>query len=146
MILKVYLILFALIFAGCEDKQELNSVNKDTNISKKVTDGSKPISKSEIGIASYYADIFHGKPTASGEPYDRDAFTAAHPTLPFGTQVRVTELKNSKSVIVTVNDRGPHTNSRVIDLSYIAAKSIGLVEAGITKVKVETILDINQSR
>ncbi|SFV55265.1 Rare lipoprotein A precursor [hydrothermal vent metagenome] len=134
------------VLAGCEDKQMSNSTPADENISKKAKDSMAPASKVEIGIASYYADIFHGKPTASGELYDRDAFTAAHPTLAFGTQVRVTELKNNKSVIVTINDRGPHVKNRVIDLSYVAAKSIGLVIAGVTKVKVETISDINQSR
>ncbi len=147
MILKIYVLLLAFLMVGCEEKQEVGSSPNyskanDTNVSKKV----EPISKAEIGIASYYADIFHGKPTASGEPYDRDAFTAAHPTLAFGTRVRVTEVANGKSVIVTINDRGPHTKSRVIDLSYAAAESIGLVIAGISKVKVESISDTNQSR
>jgi len=144
MILKIYLIVLTLVVAGCGDKSDITS--KDANISTKAEAISKPISKVEVGIASYYADIFHGKPTASGEPYDRDLFTAAHPTLPFGTKVRVTRLQNSKSIVVTINDRGPHTKRRVIDLSYVAAKSIGLVTAGIAKVKVQTISDINQSR
>lgn len=79
------------------------------------------------GTASYYADDLHGRPTASGEKYDRDKFTAAHLTLPLGTQVKVTNLRTGRSVIVTVNDRGPFTQRFCIDLSKVAAKSIGVI-------------------
>ncbi len=95
----------------------------------------------QYGKASYYADKFHGKPTASGELYDRNKLTAAHRTLPFGTRCRVTNLANGKSVIVRINDRGPHVDTRVIDLSYKAAKQIGLVQAGLADVKVEVLPD-----
>lgn len=91
----------------------------------------------EEGIASYYAESLDGNPTASGEPYDRDAMTAAHRTLPFGTEVKVTNLSNQKEVIVRINDRGPHTKSRVIDVSGAAAKKLNLIDAGTAKVRLE---------
>lgn len=95
--------------------------------------------QSEKGEASYYADSFQGKPTASGEPYDRNKLTAAHRTLPFGTRLRVTRTDNGKSVVVKVNDRGPHKAGRVVDLSYAAADQIGLVRDGVAPVKIEVV-------
>ena len=91
------------------------------------------------GEASYYADSLSGNKTASGEPYDKNAMTAAHRTLPFGTKVKVTYLKTGQSVDVVINDRGPHVKSRIIDLSGAAAKKIGLIDAGHGKVRVEVI-------
>ena len=91
----------------------------------------------EEGTASYYADSLDGNPTASGEPYDRKAMTAAHRTLPFGTTVKVTHLSNDKSVVVRINDRGPHTKSRVIDLSAAAAEKLGLLDSGTARVRIE---------
>ena len=93
----------------------------------------------EFGIASYYSDLFHGKPTASGELYDKGKMTAAHKTLKFGTVVKVTDLENNKSVTVTVNDRGPFISGRIIELSRAAANSIGLVDKGVSRVKVEIV-------
>jgi rare lipoprotein A len=93
----------------------------------------------QTGMASYYAGDFHGKRTACGERYNMNELTAAHPSLPFHTKVKVTNLSNKKSVIVRINDRGPHTKKRVIDLSKAAAKKIGLIQAGVTKVKIEVI-------
>ncbi|NOQ16456.1 MAG: septal ring lytic transglycosylase RlpA family protein [Methyloprofundus sp.] len=93
----------------------------------------------EEGIASYYADKYHGRKTASGALYDKNKMTAAHRTLKFGTKVKVTDLKNNKSVVVTVNDRGPYSKKRIIDLSYVAAKKIGLIKAGLSKVRVEIV-------
>ena len=91
------------------------------------------------GIASYYADEFHGRPTSSGEVYDMHAFTAAHRTLPFNTKVRVVNQENGKSVIVSVNDRGPFKDNRVIDLSLEAAKQIGLIANGTALVRIEIL-------
>ena len=91
------------------------------------------------GVASYYHPDLHGKPTASGALYDQNKFSGAHPTLPFGTRVKVTNLKNQKSVVITINDRGPYTKNRVIDLSYAAAREIGLIEDGLTLVKLEKV-------
>ena len=89
------------------------------------------------GEASYYADSLHGNKTASGEPYNKNAMTAAHRTLAFGTKVKVTYLKTGKTVEVTINDRGPHAKNRIIDLSGAAATTLGLTEDGIGEVEVE---------
>jgi len=88
----------------------------------------------EVGIASWYGPGFHGKTTASGEPYDMYAFTAAHKTLPFGTVVRVVDLATGRSVVVRINDRGPFVAGRIIDLSYAAAEALGILERGIARV------------
>ncbi len=93
----------------------------------------------EPGEASYYHDALSGNPTASGEPYDPDALTAAHRTLPLGTRVRVTNLHNGKSVEVLVNDRGPFIDGRVIDLSFAAARKIGMVRRGVADVHVHLL-------
>lgn len=91
------------------------------------------------GVASWYGRKFHGKRTSSGEPYDMYGMTAAHPTLPIPSYVRVTSLSSGKSVIVRVNDRGPFHTNRIIDLSYTAAYKLGLVAKGQGRVKVESI-------
>jgi len=93
----------------------------------------------ETGVASYYADSLNGNPTASGEPYDKTALTAAHRSLPFGTKVRVTNLSNDKSVVVRINDRGPHVKKRVIDVSGAAAKKLGLLDSGTAKVSIKVL-------
>jgi rare lipoprotein A len=90
----------------------------------------------QVGRASYYGKKFQGRRTASGERYDMHAFTAAHPRLPFGTVVTVTNLKNGRSVRVRINDRGPFTRGRVIDLSYAAAKKLGMLSKGVIRVRV----------
>ena len=89
------------------------------------------------GKASYYANRFHGKKTASGEFFSLTQFTAAHRTLPFGTNVRVTNLDNGKDVVVRINDRGPHLRGRIIDVSPAAAREIGLVDRGAAHVRIE---------
>lgn len=91
------------------------------------------------GMASYYHDKFEGRPTASGQPYRKDSLTAAHPTLPFNTLVRVTNLSNKKSVVVKVNDRGPFVKSRIIDVSKAAAIALGFLDQGLTKVRIEVV-------
>ncbi len=91
------------------------------------------------GKASFYADQFHGRKTANGETFNMEKLTAAHPSLPFGTRVRVTNLRNGKDVIVRINDRGPFIKGRIIDLSIGAAKEIGLIKSGTTQVKLETL-------
>jgi rare lipoprotein A len=90
----------------------------------------------EIGFASYYADRFQGRRTASGERYDRRAYTAAHRRLGFGTRVEVIRLDNGKSVTVRINDRGPFVKGRVIDLSYAAAKELGMLQTGVVEVRI----------
>ncbi|MGD9331102.1 MAG: septal ring lytic transglycosylase RlpA family protein [Desulfobacterales bacterium] len=95
-----------------------------------------PEATAEVGLASYYADRFHGRPTANGERYDRNALTAAHRYLPFGTRVQVTRLDNGKTVAVRINDRGPFVAGRVIDLSRAAAQRIGMLRKGVVRVRV----------
>ncbi|MEI6691686.1 MAG: septal ring lytic transglycosylase RlpA family protein [Chlorobium sp.] len=90
------------------------------------------------GKASYYADQFHGRRTANGETFNMHKLTAAHPSLPFGTWVKVTNLNNGKDVVVRINDRGPFVKGRVIDLSIDAAKEIGIMRSGTVRVKLET--------
>jgi rare lipoprotein A len=92
------------------------------------------------GIATWYGRRYHGKPTASGEPYDMYAMTAAHTTLPIPSYARVTNLKNGRTVVVRINDRGPFVDGRIIDLSYTAAHRIGVLAGGNAMVEVETIL------
>lgn len=93
----------------------------------------------EYGLASYYSDKFQGRPTASGELYDRDKMTAAHKTHPYGTYIRVTRLDNKKSVVVRVNDRGPYISGRVVDVSKKAADQLDLATDGTARVKVEVV-------
>ncbi|MHC9244259.1 septal ring lytic transglycosylase RlpA family protein [Aeromonas jandaei] len=94
---------------------------------------------SETGYASYYADRYHGKKTASGELYRNNLNSAAHMELPFGSMVRVTNLANGKSVVVKVNDRGAFKSGRIIDLSKSAFGSIANIREGVIKVKVEVL-------
>jgi rare lipoprotein A len=91
----------------------------------------------QTGKAYFYADKFDGKPTASGEKYRHSKLTGAHKTLPFGTKVRVTNLANNESVEVTINDRGPYVEDRIIDLSKAAAEKLGFVNQGLAEVKLE---------
>lgn len=91
------------------------------------------------GMASYYADQFHGRRTASGERFDMAALTAAHRTLPFGSKVRVTNAANGKSVVVRINDRGPFTKGRTIDVSRAAAERLGLIARGHGRVELSLV-------
>lgn len=95
--------------------------------------------ETDIEIASYYSDDFNGKKTANGEIYNMYDYTAAHITYPFNTIIRVTNLSNSKKVILRINDRKPDTNGRTIDLSLKAAHKLRMIANGITKVKVEVL-------
>jgi rare lipoprotein A len=95
---------------------------------------------SEEGIASWYGVKFHGRRTSSGERYDMYKMTAAHPTLPIPSYVRVTSLENGNQVVVRINDRGPFLQGRLIDVSYTAALKLGLLKKGRQRVKLERIL------
>ena len=119
-----WLLLLALLLSGCA-----------TTGGRKATPERSP----EVGTASFYSHHFHGRKTASGEIYNENQLTAAHRTLPFGTRVRVTNMKNDRSVVVTVTDRGPSNRRRVIDLSRHAADLLGFVETGTTRVLLEVI-------
>lgn len=98
----------------------------------------------QFGQASWYGHFFQGKPTASGQPYNEDAMTCAHRTLPLGSLIRVTNLRNHRSVVVRVNDRGPVPEDRVIDLSKAAADSLGFEQRGTAPVRVELIASASE--
>lgn len=100
-------------------------------------EAARPAGFIQEGLAVWYGPGFHGRRTASGEVYDMHALTAAHPSLPFGTRVRVTNLRNGKSVVVRINDRGPFGGRYIIDLSYAAARAIGALSA--TRVRLERV-------
>lgn len=91
----------------------------------------------ETGTASYYGAAHHGKRTASGEAFNQNALTAAHRQLPFGTRVKVTNLDNERSVVLRINDRGPHTRGRLIDVSREAAEQLGMLRSGTAKVRIQ---------
>ena len=93
----------------------------------------------ELGLASWYGEQFQGNSTASGEAYDMNGLTAAHRSLPLGTKIKVTNLKNNRSLIVRVNDRGPFISSRILDLSMGAAKKLGFLGAGVAYVRSEVV-------
>ena len=98
-----------------------------------------PMKAQTEGLASYYANKFHGRRTSSGSTYDKNAYTCAHRTYPFGTMLKVTNLRNNKSTIVKVNDRGPFAHKRIIDLSYAAAKQLGIVSRGVARVELTQV-------
>ena len=93
----------------------------------------------QTGMISYYGEEFHGRKTASGDIFDKNAFTAAHKTLPFHTKIKVTNLDNGKSVVVEVNDRGPYARGRILDVSFGAAKALGLIGKGTAKAKIAVL-------
>ncbi|RKZ28309.1 septal ring lytic transglycosylase RlpA family lipoprotein [bacterium] len=129
----IFLLVGTLFFAGC--------VASPRYISRKAVKGSEGefTFKEQVGLASYYADEFHGHPTASGEIFDMNGLTAAHRTLPLGTRIRVTNLENGKEVIVTVNDRGPYVKGRILDLSKGAAEKIDMLTSGTAIVRIELV-------
>jgi len=98
-----------------------------------------PIVQNEEGLASWYGHPFDGRPTSSGEIYNMHDLTAAHRTLPFGTQVRVHDLDNGQDVVIRVNDRGPFVEGRILDLSYEAARQMGMIGAGTARVRLEIL-------
>ncbi|MBE9179019.1 septal ring lytic transglycosylase RlpA family protein [Oculatella sp. LEGE 06141] len=104
-----------------------------------------PIQFSVTGLASWYGPGFNGRRSASGEVFNQNAMTAAHRNLPFGTQVRVTNLNNGQSVVVRINDRGPFSRHRIIDLSAGAARAVGLMQAGVAPVSVDVIGTTNSA-
>jgi rare lipoprotein A len=133
----VLLIFFLLSSCGPRHRivydRRVPSPEKGARIEKKETKGV------QYGVASWYGSDFHGKQTSSGEVYDMYQLTCAHNTLPLGTMVMVTNLENGSSVEVKVNDRGPFVKERIIDLSYAAARILGICEKGTAMVKVEVI-------
>ncbi|MCC5943902.1 MAG: septal ring lytic transglycosylase RlpA family protein [Bernardetiaceae bacterium] len=122
-------------------EQKANTkTEKDTpNKKNKPEEQAPKVVSTQEGQASYYGDKYHGRPTASGEKYNKTQLTAAHPKLAFGTTVRVTNLKNQKTVTVRINDRGPFVRGRIIDLSRAAAEKIDMIRDGVVPVKIEVL-------
>jgi rare lipoprotein A len=122
--------------SSLKEEIKIEEVQADEAQKEAVKEGVK---EAVIGIASYYAAKFHGRRTASGEKFSQKVLTAAHLTLPFGTLLKVTNLQNMKSVIVRVNDRGPHVRGRIVDLSRAAAELIGMRHTGTARVELEIL-------
>lgn len=118
--------LASLVLAGCASGP--SRVPGESTPAERKDDGESEIAR---GLASWYGEKFQGRRTASGERFDMNALTAAHPSLPFGTRVRVRNPRNGREVEVRINDRGPFTGRRIIDLSRAAAQAIDLVQAGV---------------
>jgi rare lipoprotein A len=93
--------------------------------------------RTQDGFASYYGASFAGRRTASGERFDPQAFTAAHRDLPFGTRIRLTNLDNGRTVVVRINDRGPYADGRIVDVSWAAARELGMLRSGVARVRLE---------
>ena len=146
-IIHVLCCVAVLLLAGCvstprfTDRGELHSGDHRSpeRTEQPIQQNSGKILLTLEGIASYYANDFHGKQTSNGEIFDMNALTAAHRTFPFGTKVRVTNLENNKIVIVRVNDRGPFKEGRMMDLSMGAAKEIDLIRTGTARVRLEVL-------
>jgi rare lipoprotein A len=142
--LRLALIVSALAGFGCASVPHGRLAADLTSIDRMVPApapmlASRGMGAIQVGIASFYHSSLVGNLTANGERYDEGALTAAHRTLGLGTRVRVTNLENRRSVVVTVNDRGPYAKGRIIDLSRRAARVLGFVHDGVTKVKVEPL-------
>lgn len=143
---KFFLLILILMIAGCHAK----TVNKKTLAAHKTKSQPQQITVTnkvctQKGIASWYGKKFHKRRTSSGERYNMYQLTAAHRTLPFATRLLVTNERNGRQVIVRVNDRGPFKKNRMIDLSYAAAKKLGMVGSGLAKVSIK-VLPTKQSK
>ncbi len=118
----------SLILTGCAGSDRFSKNDSDSKSLEVIK-----------GVASYYSEEFHGRKTANGETYDMYALTAAHKIYPFNTKVRVTNLANGKSVVLRINDRMPNYNKRIIDISFQAARDLGMLVSGIADVKIEVL-------
>lgn len=127
-------------------QRPLQSIKQPDILSSVLTPLSPKVVNTYLGKASYYAHKFHGRTTANGETYDMHAMTCAHKSLPFNTKVRVTNRNNGRSIVLRVNDRGPFKKGRIVDVSYGAAKKLGMIQRGIVPVKVEVLLEDTGTR
>jgi len=141
-------ILVSIVSLGAASGPNNSKISKDLIAKNEapVVEKKAPIKQHEVGTASWYGSDFDGKPTASGEPYDMYDLTAAHPTLPLGTNVRVTNLRNGKALIVRINDRGPYVPGRIIDLSYGAAQVLDVQDRGLQRVRIDVIKNKKQAK
>ena len=122
--------------AQANTKAAVEVVVPASAVSKAKVKADKPY---QVGTASWYGSYFQGKPTASGEPYNMYDMTAAHMNLPLGTFVKVTNLRNGRSAVLRVNDRGPYVDGRVIDVSYNAAKALDFKARGLQRVRIDVV-------
>ena len=145
---KIIATILFCIFIGCSSSprystDKVSPIKRGSSFSKnsKTKNKQREIKHRRImkGVSSFYAEDFHGKLTANGEVYDMYGVTAAHKTLPLNTVCRVTNLKNNKSLILRINDRGPYIKGRILDCSYGAAKKLDFINQGTTDVKIEVI-------
>lgn len=141
--ISILVLLLGVFYFWVDAQTQDTPQQADFGLSIQPTDSVKPYpikTFKQTGIASYYAKKFNGRRTASGERYSGRKLTAAHRTLPFGTLVRVANAKTGKWLVVRVNDRGPYSRRRIIDLSYEAARQLGLTKgAGLLKVKIRVV-------
>ena len=134
-----------LVSLGAAQGPNSSGSAKFAAVPQSVTEAKRAIAKRvsakpyQIGTASWYGHDFEGKPTASGEPYNMYDLTAAHPTLPLGTYVKVTNLRNRRAVVVRINDRGPVVEGRIIDVSYSAAKVLKFHASGVQRVRLDIV-------
>ena len=128
----VFAVSFTAIHAQRNKRQQRKAYKKETSSKKSVV---------KYGVASFYAKKFHGRKTANGETHSRDKYTAACNVLPLNTWVKVTNLRNNRSIVVKINDRLNSKNKRLIDLSQCAAEKLKIISAGVAKVKVEVLPD-----
>ncbi|HEV7220346.1 MAG: septal ring lytic transglycosylase RlpA family protein [Terriglobales bacterium] len=124
------------ISSGSSDTRKATAAATISEVTPAKASHAKPY---QVGTASWYGDYFEGKQTASGEPFNMYDLTAAHPTLPLGTVVRVTNLRNREAVLVRINDRGPVVPGRIIDLSYSAAKVLHFKAQGLQRVRLDIV-------
>ncbi len=129
------------VISTSKNQSTANLLNNNLTTKKPIIPQQEPkiIANSFSGRASWYGPNFHGRRTANGEVFNQNALTAAHPSLKFGTKVKVTNLNNGRSVIVRINDRGPYSGGRVIDLSTAAARSLNMIRSGVARVKVTVL-------
>jgi len=135
--------------ASGPNSSEAAKVSAKPTVVQAVSRQTKKPTKNEpyqVGTASWYGEYFQGKETASGEPFDMQALTAAHLTLPLGSMVRVTNLRNGRSVVVRINDRGPVVEGRIIDVSYNTARILGFDGRGLQKVRLDLVRPVRVAR
>ena len=136
---KIILLTTIFLFVSCGSSVAYGDYVNTTGMSRKQIESIKNHPKTQIGIASYYGKKFHKKRTANGEIFNMYKVSAAHKSYPLGTKVRVTNLKNGKSLKLVINDRGPFVSGRIIDLSYKAARKLGFVNQGTVKVRIDVL-------
>jgi len=140
-------VLLVVSLGAAQGPNSSGSIDTQVTLPNQILAGSKPESPAkprhqspyQVGTASWYGEYFVGRATASGEPYNMYDLTAAHPTLPLGTWVRVTNLHNGRRVYVRINDRGPIVPGRIIDLSYSAAQSLRFTSKGLERVRLDVV-------